>query len=49
MVFNLAIKVLIVQLDWGVGNFVYYYIVVQAGSEFDVDTGVFLYSTVAKR
>ena len=39
----------VVRLDRGVKNFVHRYIVVQAGSGFDVDTGAALYSTVAGR
>ena len=46
---EVAAEVLVVLLDWGVGNFVYRYIVVQAGSGFDVDTGAAPCSTVAER
>ena len=42
-------EVLVILLNWGVGNLVYYYIVVQAGLEFNVDTGAILYSTVAEK
>ena len=42
-------EVIIVQLNRGVGNLIYYYIVVQAGLGFDVDTGAALCSTVAGR
>ena len=47
VVAEIAIEFLIIRLDWGVGNFVYYYIVVQAGLGFDVDTSTALYLTVA--
>ena len=40
-------EVLVIQLNRGVKNFVYYYIVVQAGLGFDVDAGATLYLTVA--
>ena len=40
-------EILVVRLDWGVKNFIYRYMVVQAGSGFDVDTGAALCSTVA--
>ena len=46
---NFTAEVLVVQLNWGVGNFVHRYVVVQAGSGFDVDTGAALCSTVAGR
>ena len=42
-------EVLVVRLDRGVGNLVHHYVVVQAGSGFDVDTSAALYSTVAGR
>jgi hypothetical protein len=42
-------EVLIILLDRGVGNLVYYYIVVQAGLGFNIDTGAALYLTVAGR
>ena len=44
---KVAIEVLVVLLDWGVGNLIYYYIVVQVGSGFNIDTGAALYLTVA--
>ena len=46
---EVATEVLVIQLDQGVGNLVYRYIVVQAGSGFDVDAGAALCSTVAGR
>ena len=46
---EVATEVFIIQLNQGVGNFVYYYIVVQAGLGFDVDTGAILYLIVAGR
>ena len=47
MVPDLAAEVLVVRLDRGVGNFVYRYMVVQAGSGFDINTSTALCSTVA--
>ena len=44
-----AAEVVIVRLNWGVGNLVHCYVVVQAGLGFDVDTGAALCSTVAGR
>jgi len=44
-----AAKVLIIQLNQGVGNLIYYYIVVQAGSGFNINTGAALCSTVTSR
>ena len=46
---GVAAEVLVVQLDQGVGNLVHHCVIVQAGSGFDVDTGVALCSTVAGR
>ena len=46
---EIAIEILVVRLNRGVKNLVYYYIVVQAGSGFNVDAGAALYSTVAGR
>ena len=42
-------EVFVVRLNQGVRNFVYYYIVVQAGSGFDINTSAALYLTVAGR
>ena len=42
-------EVLVVLLNRGVGNLVHHYIVVQAGSGFNVDTGAAPCSTVAER
>ena len=44
---EVATKILIIQFNRGVGNLIYHYIVVQAGSGFNVDTNAALYSTVA--
>ena len=46
---KVATEILVVQLDQGVRNLVYCYVVVQAGSGFNVDTNTALYSTVAGR
>ena len=46
---EIAAEVFVIQFDWGVRNFVYYCVVVQAGLGFDVDIGTTLYSTVAGR
>jgi hypothetical protein len=46
---EVAAEVLAVQLDQGVGNLVYHYIVVQAGLGFNIDTSTTLYSTVTRR
>ena len=46
---EITIEFFVVRLNWGVGNFVYYYIVVQAGSGFDIDTNTALYLTVAAK
>ena len=42
-------EIFVVRLDQGVRNLVYYCVVVQAGSGFDVDTGAIPCSTVAKK
>ena len=44
---EVAAEVLVIWLDWGVGNLVHCCVVVQAGSGFNVDTGAALCSTVA--
>ena len=46
---EITIEVLVVLLNWGVGNFVYYYIIVQAGLGFDINTNTTSCLTVAKR
>jgi hypothetical protein len=40
---KVAAEVFVIWLDQGVGNLVYYYMVVQAGLGFDVDTSTALY------
>ena len=42
-------EVLVILLDRGVGNFVYYYIIVQAGLGFNINTSAAPYLTVAER
>ena len=49
VVAEITAEFLVVRLDRGVGNLVYHYVVVQAGSGFDVDTGAAPCSTVAER
>ena len=44
---EITMEIFVVRFDWGVRNLIYYYIVVQAGSGFDVDTSAALYLTVA--
>ena len=46
---EITAEFLVIRLDQGVGNFVYHYIVVQAGSGFDVDTSAALCLIVAGR
>ena len=46
---EVAAEVLIVLLNWGVGNLVYCYMVVQVGLGFNINTSTVLYSTVARR
>ena len=46
---EIAAEFFVVQLNWGVGNFVYYYIVVQAGLGFNINTSTTLCLIVAKR
>ena len=46
---EVAIEVLIILFNWGVGNLIYYYIVVQAGLGFNIDTSTALYLTVTER
>ena len=44
---EITIEILVVRLDRGVRNLVYYYVVVWTGSEFNIDAA--LYSTVTGR
>jgi Mg2+/Co2+ transporter CorB len=46
---EVAAKVLAVQLNQGVGNLVYCYIVVQVGLEFNINTSAALCLTVTRR
>ena len=46
---EIAIEVLVVLLDWGVRNLIYYYIVVQAGLGFNINTNTTSCLTVAER
>ena len=47
IVAEITTEFFIIRLDRGVKNLVYCYIVVQAGSGFNIDTNTALYSTVA--
>ena len=46
---EVVIEVFIVLLNQGVGNLIYYYIVIQAGLGFNINTSTTLCLIVAKR